>query len=304
MPYKIDLHIHSSNCSDGRMNLDEIFQEAKKRKVDVLSVTDHDSIDCQEPSEMLAQEYGIRYIRGLELNVSYSHPPYKDSKPISLDFLGYQYDIHNKPLVNKLTELREYRERRALQILEKINLELSKENKEEFTEKDMEAIQESVEGAFGRPHIANYMVDKGIVSNKQEAFDKYLTKCNVPKMPLSLSEASSLVRGAGGKLMIAHPNDPNGTSLVSFTSSLNDQLKIIEEGMLPYIDGIECWHPRHDQNTVQAYLRFAREKGLMVTGGSDCHQQPVIMGTVPVPVYVAEQFGIDHHGFETDRNEK
>jgi predicted metal-dependent phosphoesterase TrpH len=286
------------------MNLDEIFQEAKKRKLDVLSVTDHDSIDCQEPSEMLAQEYGIRYIRGLELNVSYSHPPYKDSKPISLDFLGYQYDIHNKPLVNKLTELREYRERRARRILEKINLELSKENKKEFTAKDMEAIQESVEGAFGRPHIANYMVDKGIVSNKQEAFDKYLTKCNVPKMPLSLSEASSLVRGAGGKLMIAHPNDPNGTSLVSFTSSLNDQLKIIEEGMLPYIDGIECWHPRHDPETVQAYLRFARDKGLMVTGGSDCHQQPVIMGTVPVPVYVAEQFGIGHHGFETERNER
>jgi predicted metal-dependent phosphoesterase TrpH len=304
MPFKIDLHIHSRDCSDGRMNLDEIFQEAAKRKVDVLSVTDHDSIDCQEPAEILAQEYGIRYIRGLELNVSYSHPPYKDSKPISLDFLGYQYDIHNGPLVNKLTELREYREKRAKQILEKINLELSNENREIFTEKDMEAIQKSVEGAFGRPHIANYMVEKGIVSDKQEAFNKYLTKCNVPKMPLSLAEASSLVRGAGGKLMIAHPNDPNGTSLVSFTSSLDAQLKIIEEGILPYIDGIECWHTRHDQNTVQTYLRFAKEKGLMVTGGSDCHQQPVIMGTVPIPVYVAEQFGIRHHDFETGRKER
>jgi predicted metal-dependent phosphoesterase TrpH len=272
------------------MNLDEIFQEAKKRKVDVLSITDHDSIDCQEPAEILALEYGIRYIRGLELNVSYSHPPHKDSKPISLDFLGYQYDIHYSPLVKKLAELRDYREKRAEKILGKINLELSKENRERFTEEDMKAIQESVEGAFGRPHIANYMVKKGIVSDKQEAFDKYLTKCNVPKMPLSLSEASSLVRGAGGKLMLAHPNDPNGTSLVAFTSSLEDQLSIIEEGMLPYIDGIECWHSRHDQNTVQTYLRFAQEKGLMVTGGSDCHQQPVIMGTMPVPAHVADQF--------------
>jgi predicted metal-dependent phosphoesterase TrpH len=299
MLFRIDLHIHSRDCSDGRMNLDEIFQEAKNRGVDLLSVTDHDSIDCQESAEILALEYGIHYIRGLELNVSYSHPPYKDSKPISLDFLGYQYDIHNSPLRNKLTELREYREKRAEQILGKINIELAKENQEKFTEKDMKTIQMSVEGAFGRPHIANYMVKKGIVSNKQEAFDKYLTKCNVPKMPLSLSEASSLVRGAGGKLMLAHPNDPNGTSLVSFTSSLDDQLKIIEEGMLPYIDGIECWHSRHDQNTVQTYLRFAKEKGLMVTGGSDCHQQPVMMGTIPVPVYVAEQFGIRQHDLET-----
>jgi 3',5'-nucleoside bisphosphate phosphatase len=304
MPFKIDLHIHSRDCSDGRMNLDEIFQEAKKRKVNVLSITDHDSIDCQEPAEILAQEYGIHYIRGLELNVSYSHPPYKDSKPISLDFLGYQYDIHNSALGNKLSELREYREKRAGQILEKINVELSKENREKFTEKDIEAIQESVEGSFGRPHIANYMVRKGIVSNKQEAFDKYLTKCNVPKMPISLSEASSLIREAGGKLMIAHPNDPNGTSLVSFTSSLDIQLKIIEEGILPYIDGIECWHPRHNQNSVKKYLRYAREKELMVTGGSDCHQQPVIMGTVPVPVHVAEQFGIGRHDHKAGRKEK
>lgn len=304
MPFRIDLHIHSKDCSDGRMNLDEIFQEAKKRGVDLLSITDHDSIDCQEPAEILALEYGIHYIRGLEINVSYSHAPYKDSKPISLDFLGYQYDIHNSPLRNKLTELREYREKRAKQILEKINIELSKENREKFTGRDMEAIQRSVEGAFGRPHIANYMVEKRIVSNKQEAFDKYLTKCNVPKMPLSLSEASSLVRGAGGKLMIAHPNDPNGTSLVSFTSSLDDQLKIIEEGILPYIDGIECWHPRHDQNTVQTYLRFANQKGLMVTGGSDCHQQPVMIGTVSLPVYVAEQFGISRHDLEAGRKVK
>ncbi len=304
MAFRIDLHIHSKDCSDGRMNLNEIFQEANKRKIDVLSVTDHDSIDCQEPAEALALEYGICYIRGLELNVSFSHSSYKDSKPISLDFLGYQYDIHDKPLRNKLTELREYREKRAKQILAKINLEFSKENRERFTEKDMEAIQNSVEGAFGRPHIANYMVEKGIVSNKQEAFDKYLAKCNVPKMPLSLSEASSLIRGAGGKLMIAHPNDPNGTSLVSFTSSLDDQLKIIEDSMLPYIDGIECWHPRHNHITVETYLRFAKDKGLMVTGGSDCHQQPVIMGTMPVPVYVVEQFGIDYRDLETNRKER
>lgn len=291
MPLKIDLHIHSKNCSDGRMDLSAIFEEASHRHIDVISITDHDSIGCQEPAEILAQEYGIRYIRGLELNVSFSHPPYKDSKPISLDFLAYQYDIHDLPLRNKLTELREYREKRAKQILEKINHELSKEGLEEFTEKDIEAIQDTVEGAFGRPHIANYMVKKGIVSSKGEAFDKYLTKCNVPKMPLSLSEASSLVRGAGGKLIIAHPNDPNGTSLVSFTTSLDEQIKIIEEAILPYIDGIECWHSRHDHSTVQTFLQFAKRKGLMVTGGSDCHQQPVIMGTVPVPAYVAEQFG-------------
>lgn len=290
---KIDLHIHSKDCSDGKMTLSEIFEHAHHRKIDVISITDHDSIECQESAEIMAASYGMYYITGLELNISFSHPRYRDSKRISLDVLGYQYDIRNHTLAQKLQELREYRKVRAERILEKINHELAKEHVKEFTHDDLKAIEETVDGAFGRPHIANYMIKKGIVTNRQEAFDKYLVKCNVPKMPVSLEEASALIKGAGGKLMLAHPNDPNGTSLISLTKSIEEQHHIIREAMLPYIDGIECWHSRHAQETVSAYLAFAKEQGLMVTGGTDCHQQPILMGTVDIPSYVAEQFGIE-----------
>jgi predicted metal-dependent phosphoesterase TrpH len=109
-------------------------------------------------------------------------------------------------------------------------------------------------------------------------------------MPVSLEEASSLIRGAGGKLIHAHPSDPNGTSLVSLTPSIHEQHKIIKESMLPWLDGIECWHTRHNPETISAHLAFAKKEGLLVTGGSDCHQQPVIMGTLDIPAYVAEQF--------------
>ena len=274
------------------MTLNEIFKEANKRNIGAISITDHDSIDSQEPAKTLADRYSIRYIYGLELGVSFSYPDNRNSKPVSLDFLAYQYDIHYLPLVAKLRELREYRRRRAGQILEKINQELAIEGLEPFNHQDIRAIEETVNGAFGRPHIANYLIKKGMVSDKQEAFDKYLAKCNVPKMPLSLSEASSLIKSAGGKLILAHPSDPNGTSLVALKPSLKGQQKIIEDTMLPHIDGIECWHPRHDRNTSESYRAFAREKGLMVTGGSDCHQEPVRMGEVDVPEYVVEPFGL------------
>ena len=92
---KIDLHIHSS-CSDGQMTVDEIFKEASERNIEVISITDHDSIDCQEEACLTAREYNIKYIYGLELSVLYSHPDYNNSKAISLDFLAYQYDIINK----------------------------------------------------------------------------------------------------------------------------------------------------------------------------------------------------------------
>ncbi|MBW2170268.1 MAG: PHP domain-containing protein [Deltaproteobacteria bacterium] len=289
---KIDLHIHSKDCSDGKMTLSEIFKEAHHRGIKVISITDHDSIECQETARALADRYDIQYITGVELSISFSHPRYRNSKPIPLDMLGYEYDIHNLPLRQKLEEMREYRRKRAEQILEKINQELLKGNLEAFTNKDLEAIEETVDGAFGRPHIADYMVKKGIVSNKQAAFDRYLVKCNVPKMPVSLEEASNLIRGAGGKLVHAHPSDPNGTSLVALTRSLEEQHQIIRETMLPYLDGVECWHTRHNAETRAAYLEFARQEGLIVTGGSDCHQQPVIMGTIDIPSYVAEQFGL------------
>ena len=290
---KTDLHIHSKDCSDGNLTLPDILEEAYKRGINVISITDHDSIECQESAQDLANQYGIRYITGVELNITFSHPRYRDAKPVSLDVLGYQYDIHNRALKEKLEEVRKYRKIRAEQILERINQELDKEHQEPFTRKDLEAIEETVDGAFGRPHIANYMVKKGLVSSIQKAFDRYLVKCNVPKMPVSLEEASELIRGAGGKLMIAHPSDPNGTSLVSLTSSLKEQCQIIKNTMLPYLDGIECWHSRHDPKTISAYLAFAKEQGLIVTGGSDCHQRPVVMGTIDIPSWVAEQFDIE-----------
>jgi hypothetical protein len=290
---KIDLHIHSKDCSDGKRSVAEILQEAHQRGIEVISITDHDSIECQESIAFGAARYEMHYITGVELNISFSHPRYKNGKAVSLDVLGYQYDIYNEALAGKILELKEYRRVRAEQILEKINVELVYEGQKPFTHKDLEAIEETVDGAFGRPHIANYMVSKGIVSHKQEAFDRYLVKCNVPKMPLSLEEASRLIRGAGGKLVLAHPNDFNGTSLVSLTRTLEEQVQIVEESMLPYLDGIECWHSRLTEETTSAYLELARKHDLLVTGGSDCHQQPIIMGTVDVPPFVAEQFGLE-----------
>jgi predicted metal-dependent phosphoesterase TrpH len=290
---KIDLHIHSKEGSDGRWTLEAIFAEAHKRHIDLISITDHDSIHAQEQARALAQSFAIAYLTGVELNVTFSHPDYKKGKPVSLDVLGYQYDIHSPPLVEKLETLRDYRKRRAEQILENLNRAFVTEGLPEFTAQDLEAIEATADGALGRPHIADYLITRGIVATKQEAFDRYLIQCDVPKMPLSLREASELIRGAGGRIMLAHPNDPNGTSLVSLTTSLQEQIQIIQDTMMAYIDGIECWHSRHDRETMQAYETFAQAKGLMVSGGSDCHQNPVLMGEVEIPDYVGEQFSRD-----------
>src|SRR4030043_1521518 len=113
-----------------------------------------------------------------------------------------------------------YREERAAKILSNLNTEFEKEGIQKLTKNAFEEIQSSVDGVLGRPHIADYLVTQGIVKTRQEAFDKYLVKCDVPKYPLYLEAASRLVRNAGGKLVLAHPTDPHGPSLVALSKSL------------------------------------------------------------------------------------
>lgn len=285
----IDLHIHSK-ASDGKLTVQEIFEEAKKRNINYMAVTDHDSISCQTEAKATAKKKNIHYITGVELNVTFTHPKYHEGKPVSLDFLGYQYDPANESLEGKLQTMAKYREERAAKILDNLNREFEKENIPALTKLDFQQIEESVDGVLGRPHIADYLVKKNIVKTRQEAFDRYLVKCDVPKYPLYLEEASKLVRGAGGKLVLAHPNDPHGTSMVALTKSLDEQTEIVQEKMLPLIDGVECWHSRSTAETTNHYVAFARDHKLMMTGGSDCHQKPIIMGTVQVPDWVVKQF--------------
>ena len=282
---KIDLHVHST-CSDGAFSVEEILQEAQRREVDLLSITDHDSIDGQQTAVVSAAERGMWYVPGVELNVTFEY----QGKPVSLDFLGYRYDIQNGELHSKLQVLREHREARAREILKRVNAEFDREGIERLDDEDLRRIGESVDGTFGRPHIANYLVQKGVVRSRKQAFDRYLVKCDVPKYPLSLAEASALIRNAGGLLVHAHPADPNGTSLATITRDIGQQTDIIEQYMLEYIDGIECWHSRLNDQTTAHYVAFVRKHGLIATGGSDCHQKPVVLGTLDIPDWVAGQF--------------
>jgi len=74
-----DLHIHST-ASDGKFTVEEIVKEAKIRRISFLAISDHDSIRAQTKAKEVANKAGIRYITGVELNVTFSHPKYKEGK--------------------------------------------------------------------------------------------------------------------------------------------------------------------------------------------------------------------------------
>ena len=286
----VDLHVHSREGSDGRWPLADIVAEAARREIGLLAITDHDSLAAQPQAQELAARHGISYLSGIELNVTLSHPALSGGREFRLDFLGYGIDITHPPLVAKLDALQAHRRTRAAAILDNVNAELTRHDLRPLTTADLDHIQAHAEGALGRPHIADHLVAKGLVATRQEAFDTYLVRCDVPKLRLDLEEASHLVRSAGGSLVLAHPDDPNGTSLAAVAPSLNDRFAILDSHLAPWIDGVECWHSRHSEQAAAAYLDWTRERNLLATGGSDCHQHPVLLGSVPVPAWVGEQF--------------
>ena len=85
---RIDPHVHTKTGSDGNLAVEEVLQKAKTKGIDLLSVTDHESIDSQKRAVALTARYGISYTTGGELNVTFDYADDNVAKSVSLDFLG------------------------------------------------------------------------------------------------------------------------------------------------------------------------------------------------------------------------
>jgi predicted metal-dependent phosphoesterase TrpH len=124
----------------------------------------------------------------------------------------------------------------------------------------------AADDVIARPHIAQAMVEAGIVGTETEAFDRYLADdgpVHVPKHALAPIDALALIRGAGGACVLAHPGMWRGTDAVPD--------RLIEEMAAAGMAGIEVEHPDHGPEEREKYGAMARRLGLVPTGASDCH---------------------------------
>jgi hypothetical protein len=244
MSGKADLHIHTSN-SDGFYSSKEIVDKAKLLNLDIISITDHDSIAAFNEVSVYASNLGIEVIPGVELS--------SDIAGKEVHILGYMFDVANKELNCYLSFFQEERHRRAEKIVKKLNLLGS-----DITIYDvLECAGSSV---ISRPHIAQALVKKGFVNNYYEAFNKYLGN-DLPawekKVHISPASAFKIINDAGGLSFIAHPDN--------FPSQIIKDL--IDAG----VDGIEAVHPSHNVLQQKYYKEIANSYFLLNSGGSDFH---------------------------------
>lgn len=261
-----DLHIHST-YSDGKLSIEEIIQYALEINLKGISITDHDTIDGLLNVDSL-EKSSLDILPGIELSTTYNNE--------EIHILGYCIDIDNKSLASLLESLQNTRYKRAIKLVEnlnKIGLNISSN--------DINGVYQGK--SIGRPHIAQIIVNKGYAANYDEAFKTYLmpgTPSFVSRFKLETAEAIRVIKLAGGIPVLAHPG------LIKNQLLIND---VIDLG----IDGIEVYHTIHTPHMVRGYYSIAKEKKLLITGGSDCHsdkqyEKPFI-GSTKIPyVYVEE----------------
>ena len=247
----IDLHAHST-ASDGSFTPSELVKLASFVGLSALALTDHDTVSgCQEAMDT-ARSIDFNLVPGVEISCDYDK--------FSLHILGYYIDYEHPPLIETLTQLKKFRSDRNLLLIDKLR-ELGIDI--DYAEVKLLAGEDVV----GRPHFAMALVQKGIVSTTQEAFDKYLAKgkpAYIDKKRLTAEEGVKLIRDAKGVPVLAHPGE--------YKFLQPKELRKFLEDLIPHgLAGMEVWYSTHSEQLSAEYLKLTEELGLIATGGSDFH---------------------------------
>ena len=270
----IDLHTHST-ASDGKLSPAELMRHAKAMGVEVIALTDHDTLSGLEEASEEATRIGIDFIPGIEISA--------ENNPGTLHMLGYFVDPSDAELVQTLSWLRGGRDDRNHLILTKL-AELGCPL--EWDEVAALAGGESM----GRPHIATAMINRGYVSSFNDAFDRYLGKgaaAYTDRDKMTPETAIECIQSAGGLPVLAHPQTLSLTD-----DELSDLLdRLASTGLA----GIEAYYYSHSIQETALYCSLARKYGLIVTGGSDFHGPGMIetrlgvgRGNMDVPKSIAD----------------
>ncbi len=262
-----DLHVHTF-YSDSTFSPEEVVICAKEKGLSAIAICDHDTVDGIDPCMALGLKNGVEIIPGIEMSV--------EKMDAEIHVLGYFIDWKQEWLRKILKEIQDSRVERIFVMIEKLRGMGVKIDAEEVFKIAVN------KGSVGRLHVAKAMLISGAIKNLREAFAKYIgfaKPCYVPYTKLSPVETMELILKAGGVPVIAHPD------LIG-----NDDY--IQEFVDHGLRGLEVYHTDHKPHVSKRYEAMAKDMGLLMTGGSDCHgmgKGRILMGTVRVPYELVEK---------------
>jgi hypothetical protein len=260
---RVDLHAHT-HFSDGVLSPEALVARALDKHLAAVAVTDHDTLEAI-PRARQAAGNAIELVPGIEISTAF--------EGADLHILGFYVNPEYGPLRERLALFQEERRQRARTIVERLRAL--------GAPVEMEAVIELAgPGVVGRPHVAEALIQAGLATNFDDAFERFLgaqAPAYVPRPAFSPDEAIQLIHAADGVSVLAHPG-----------SQMPDS--VIERMRGAGLRGIEVWHPQHGAATVRRYRALAERLGLLVTGGSDFHgeHRSVDLGELPVPLSILD----------------
>lgn len=242
-----DLHCHT-NQSDGALSPAEVVNLASARQVDILSITDHDTVRAyQRITEIPAN---LRLITGIEFSCQWSKQ--------GIHIVGLDFDINNNDLVSAIERQTQLRQVRA----EKIGHRLARAGFKNC----LEAVQALTENQIGRPHFAQHLINIGAVKSFSEAFKKYLGPGKIGDIKEQwpgIENVISIIAQAGGIPVLAHPAKYKLTR-----SKLNSLLDNFSQSGGKAMEVVSGYQSREvSENLAQLSHKY----GLQASCGSDFH---------------------------------
>lgn len=249
---RIDLHTHT-NRSDGTTSPAELVRHARVLGLDVLAITDHDTTEGWAEAARVAAAEGVLLVRGMEISCTLAGH--------GVHLLAYLPDPAYGPLADELERILDGRNARLPATLDRLRALGIDIDAEDVRRRAGDA------AALGRPHVADALVDKGVVGDRSEAFERYLGPRGpafVNRYAADLLEMIQTVSRAGGISVVAHPWAMRHNHDALDAAGLT---RLKEAGLA----GVEVDHEDHDAATRERLRGIARDLDLVVTGSSDYH---------------------------------
>ncbi|MGH2817977.1 MAG: PHP domain-containing protein [Actinomycetota bacterium] len=259
----IDLHTHTT-VSDGGDSPSELVAKAAAVGLEAIAVTDHDNDAGCDEAVAAGREHGVEVVRGVEISCDVEkllEQGYEPSSRPTMHLLGYFIPEGDNPLSNALAGLQRHRADRNRLIVERLN-----ELGIPVTFEEVEREAGGPGSQIGRPHFAAALVRHGAVSEYQEAFDHYLAKgakAYVSRKLYRPQEAVELMLSAGVVPVLAHP--------FTLNLGMEDLERFVDSLLEVGLKGIEGYHGDLPESDQQPFRALGRQRGLIVSGGSDYH---------------------------------
>ena len=243
----VDLHLHTT-ASDGRLTPAELIALVARKGLQVVAVTDHDSTEGLAEALEAAKAFpNLTVIPGIELST--------DIPGDEIHVLAYFVRHKDEELLATLRKFRQGRLERGRGMVEKL--------RDMGMDIEWQRVQEIAgDGSVGRPHVALALMEKGYVSQTNEAFEKYLGRngpAYVEREKLTPAEAVEAISSWGGVAVLAHPAQ---------LPDLDDKL---EELRTAGLVGMEVYYAQYSEERILELASTAAKHGLLPCGGSDYH---------------------------------